>query len=280
MSRYRDGSAFGELPFDHFIAAEWDPSSTLSKHGQKRALVEKWIRLGRYGRNEYFERFDDVFPPHAPHDLLSDADRDVDGHISRTLWIRTWFGHKADKASQEAADAAYKKLFIRAMLDDDENGRNDCMDPEFIYDKPEEFGIGTTGDNPADIADGIALGTPRSVPSYLVNALMHCPDQFDGDGDRDWRHQTLSEAEAEELEKHQSLLVIVADRKACEEGWVLHLAINHRGEILPLRIRDKASLVFQSVANWLDGQTLTENTLNTDEDKELYMREGNGWDWD
>jgi len=31
----------------------------------------------------------------------------------------------------------------------------------------------------------------------------------------------------------QSLMVVVADRKACEEGWLLLLAVNHKGRVLP-----------------------------------------------
>jgi hypothetical protein len=63
---------FGYLPFDHFVVvsspflniylreqvlsslfaqANWDTTSPLSKNEQKRILVEKWIALGKYGRN-------------------------------------------------------------------------------------------------------------------------------------------------------------------------------------------------------------------------------------
>jgi hypothetical protein len=34
-----------------FAQAKWDTTSPLSKNEQKRILVEKWIALGKYGRN-------------------------------------------------------------------------------------------------------------------------------------------------------------------------------------------------------------------------------------
>jgi nitrogen regulatory protein PII-like uncharacterized protein len=62
---------------------------------------------------------------------------------------------------------------------------------------------------------------------------MHCPELFEGMSDDDWRNFT-GEERAEELVKSdwaQSALVLVADRKACED-WVVVLAVNHWGEIL------------------------------------------------
>jgi hypothetical protein len=79
----REGLAlpeFGYLPFDHFVVvsaprssihicenkpmlsslfaqANWDTTSSLSKNEQKRILVEKWIALGKYGRNV------SIYPP-------------------------------------------------------------------------------------------------------------------------------------------------------------------------------------------------------------------------
>lgn len=40
----------------------WDADSPLSKNEQKRSLVDKWIRLGRYGRNVKLTKFLLSFP--------------------------------------------------------------------------------------------------------------------------------------------------------------------------------------------------------------------------
>jgi hypothetical protein len=228
----------------------------------------------------------DGHPSYIPQDLLSDKDRKVDGQITSTLWIRTWFGKKNDQASQDAADAAYKRLVVAAMWDGDETGYRYAI--EFVFDTKEELGHNSSttsdenGDANSDIVDGIALGTPGSVPSYLITAMMHCPDQLDGNTSPaydKWRQLSPSQMEAElpMQEKRQSLMVCVADRKACEEGWVLFLAINHRGQILPFRIRDRASWVTQYEANWLDGQALEENTCSPDDDAECQMHDSDGW---
>lgn len=160
------------------------------------------------------------------------------------------------------------------------------MESGFIYDKKEEF-FGDNDDDDydvsqsPDIADGIALGTPGSVPSYLVTALMHCPDQFDGNSYASkWRNHTPSEARVAEAEvdTRQNLLVLVADKRACEDGWVLFLAINHKGQVLPFRIRGQAREASTINAWWMEGQALAENTLDPDKDEECYLHEGNGWD--
>lgn len=46
-------------------------------------------------------------------------------------------------------------------------------------------------------------------------------------------------------------MVLVADHKACEEGRVLFLAPNHRGKILPFRIRDRAAWVYQQIIDFM-----------------------------
>lgn len=73
-------------------------------------------------------------------------------------------------------------------------------------------------------------------------------------------------------------LVLVADRKACEEGWVLALAVNHRGEILPVRVRERATEAAQIAVNWFEGEPLSEIVDDEDEDVEFYLGEGNGWE--
>ncbi|KAL5357179.1 hypothetical protein BJX96DRAFT_144019 [Aspergillus floccosus] len=291
MVDHLDVPDFGYLPFDHFIAETWDPTSTLSKEAQKRTLVEKCPRdpISPLPSNEIRKNYGlacmelgGINPPNVPQDLLSRSDRAISGQISSTLWVRTWFGHADDSASQIAADAHYDRLLSAVM----EDGQY-IMDREFFYCSRDEFFI---GDDPnqngtigsavdKDIQDGIALGTPDSVPWYLIRALMHCPDQLDGCSDREWRHhdETQIKEWSAWMERWQLLLVLVADRKACEEGWVLHLAINHKGQVLPFRIRDRARWTSQHVANWDDGQMLAENTVHPERNQEVYLHDGDGW---
>ncbi|KAJ5169923.1 uncharacterized protein N7500_002706 [Penicillium coprophilum] len=272
---------FGHLPFDFHIMEKWDPNSPLTKTQQFRALVESWTRLGKPARNKYPDGDDllpEEIPPHVPQDLLSDEDRAVSGQTTRLLWIRTWYGQRDDQASQDTADADYNRLhmvvFGDGVLEDA------CLGQECIFDNKEEFGPGSItmpdGDTNSDFVDGIACGTPGSVPSYMITALMHRPDMLDGLSRRDWPAAWYEEPDV--LEKFQSIMVIVADRKACEEGWVLLLAPNHRGEILPFRIRERAAWVYQQILNFMEGQNLEENTTDPDQDVEFYMRENpDGW---
>lgn len=75
----------------------------------------------------------------------------------------------------------------------------------------------------------------------------------------------------------QCLMVVVADRKAIEEGWVLLLAVNNKGEVLPFRICENADMATLLIFSFMDGQSLDENTRDPKEDIEYYMREGDGW---
>lgn len=84
------------------------------------------------------------------------------------------------------------------------------------------------------------------LPALVLSALMRCPDVMNGSGG--------GEIEGDEdCDLDQALLVVVADREACEDGWVLLVATNHRGQVLHMRVRCKASEVGLQVALWRDG---------------------------
>ncbi|KAJ5165063.1 uncharacterized protein N7500_006893 [Penicillium coprophilum] len=274
---------FGYLPFDHFIIANWDTASPLPQNEQKRILVEKWIALGKYGRNDYAlttfaDPVIDDIPAGVPQDLLSEDDRALSSMLSTTLWIRTWFGDPANEQSQEAADMAYARLRKQVLQQGLEDYQVSCIPEEFIFEDRRELSADAQRDG--GVIAGVAAGRPGSVPGYLVAALMHCPELFDGMSDDDWRHFT-GEERAEELtesDRAQNVLVLIADRKACEEGWVLVSAVNHRGEILPFRVRERAKEAAQIAVNWQEGQPLSEMADEEDEDVELYLGEGDGWD--
>jgi hypothetical protein len=109
---------------------------------------------------------------------------------------------------------------------------------------------------------------------------MHCPELFEGISDGDWRHFEGEERAKELAESYrtQKALVLIADRKACEEGWVLALAVNHRGEILLVRVRERATEAAQIAVNWFKGEPLSEIVDDEDEDVEFYLGGGNRWE--
>ncbi|KAJ5757162.1 uncharacterized protein N7511_007344 [Penicillium nucicola] len=298
---------FGNLPFDHFVVvnhpsrssphiyesnsnlislfikANWDTTSPLSKNEQKRILVEKWIALGKYGRNDWaLAMFNDPLIDHIPEgipqDLLSEEDRAISSLMSTTLWIRTWFGDHTDQTSQDAADTAYARLRKEVLQQGHEDHHVFCIPEEHVFEDPEDLMIDARWDR--DLIEGVATGCPGSVPGYLLAALMHCPELFEGVSDDDWRHWK-GEERAEELvesDRIQKALVLVADRKACVEGWVLALAVNHRGEVLPVRVRGRAMEVAQIAVDWLEGEPLSDIVDDGDEDVEFYLGGGNGWE--
>ncbi|KAJ5963288.1 uncharacterized protein N7479_003164 [Penicillium vulpinum] len=102
-----------------------------------------------------------------------------------------------------------------------------------------------------DFVDGIAHGTPGMLDDLSA---------------RDW-------PALDEQANTQSIMVVVVNRKACEEGWVSFLAPNYKGEVLSFRVRERASWVSQLVLEFMEGQSLEENTVDPDQDVECYMRE-------
>ncbi|KAL3484139.1 hypothetical protein BJX62DRAFT_244245 [Aspergillus germanicus] len=118
---------FGSLPFNHFVLENWDATSSALKEDQKPSLVKTWIGLGERGRrvntpplgaaNRYFcpELDDAKIPTHIPQDLCTVAQRSADGQLTRTIWIRTWFGVPSDEESRAAADAAYENFCFYAL---------------------------------------------------------------------------------------------------------------------------------------------------------------------
>ncbi|EFR00768.1 hypothetical protein MGYG_03771 [Nannizzia gypsea CBS 118893] len=195
---------FGLLSFDQFVAENWDPASSLSKHEQKRVLVEKRIGLGKYNRNASIYEGDDY--PHA-----DEFDNPTSIFDNREDFTLLYEDEDKDKAGDEVEDGLYVA--------------------------------------PADI-----------VPRFLLHILMRYPSILDGESDSPRRHKPCPGYLRDgELDKDQVLLVLVADR-----------------EILPFRIKDKASWVVQQLANWSDSQQLAEGLLE-ETLEELYVRGGDGW---
>ncbi|KAF2119715.1 hypothetical protein BDV96DRAFT_642727 [Lophiotrema nucula] len=281
---------FGDFPFDHFIMAKWDPNSPLTKQEQKSSLVSEYLQLGRYGRNDYFHRmleWNGNIPPDVPQDLLTEEDRRMYNKGSIALWIRTWYGTDIQglpsktstmlpTVTRTVADLAYRRLWRRAFfhttLEGEEVRDRNIWPADIFDDGPDGFGV--SKDNAGDGL--VEIGT---IPPFLFTVFMKCPDKLDGIEDEDWRSDNEGNRAVEEelLPLQQQLLVMVADRQACEQGWVLQLAIDHKGQVLPTRVRGKAAETGLCTALWVNKG----EPLDADEEGEdlLYYRgPGKGWD--
>ncbi|KAJ8117950.1 hypothetical protein OPT61_g990 [Boeremia exigua] len=280
---------FGYMPFDHFLVDKWDPESSLNQETQEQALVKTWISLGRRGRSTYIRRCMEhgqvPVPEHIPTDLSSFEKRktvDPDEWSSAgAIWIRTWYGTEAEKkvhqseetVTRESADTAYARLWQKALWPLEKVGFDDGMFGPFVFDdSAAAYGVSVKdADDEVELMDG--------TPSFILSALVRCPDAMEGSSGRDVEEDDDAEDD-EELTQLQALLVVVADGEACEDGWVLLLAINNRGQVLHKRVRCKASDVGQNVALWKDGG----EPLDIESQKENVMdyqdpsQSGNGWD--
>ena len=78
--------------------------------------------------------------------------------------------------------------------------------------------------------------------------------------------------------KHQCLMVMVADRRACETGVVLLLGINEYGEMIPQRLRIAAARVWDFYCCWFNGQGIDENCDENEEGEIDYLLGEDGWE--
>lgn len=109
---------------------------------------------------------------------------------------------------------------------------------------------------------------------------MRCPDIFEGNSSPGWREHDAETVAAEEalLTKSQRFLLMIADREACERGWIYLVAVDHKGRVLPTRSRGQAAKINHFANEWLsEGVPLSE--LDMEEgDTIVYEAEGEGWD--
>ncbi|KAE8846392.1 hypothetical protein HRS9139_00959 [Pyrenophora teres f. teres] len=253
---------FGDMPFDHFLVDKWDPESPLNQEAQERTLMKTWISLGRNGRSTYIQRCREDWlipvPDYIPTDLAAFEKRKTvepsKWSNAGAIWIRTWYGNEAEERDQS--------LVAPGM-----HGFDDIMFGPYIFDdNAAAYGVlARDADDEVELMD--------EIPPFILSALMRCPDAMEGGGG-DYA------ADDEELAWSQSLLVVVADREACEDGWVLLIATNDRGQALHMRVRCKASLVGENVTFWKDGG----EPLDIGNRRENLMdyldpnQSGDGWD--
>ncbi|KAI4654840.1 uncharacterized protein J4E78_007017 [Alternaria triticimaculans] len=264
---------------------KWDPESSLHQDEQERNIIKAWIHLGERGRSLYRERCDDVsLPQHVPSNLsVFEKRRKVtdSGKWDRAagaIWIRTWYGNEAfngqnlgeEIVTRASADEAYSRLWQKVTC---------CPEHNYNFDE-NLFGLFVFDDNNA--AYGVAardaddeVGLMDDIPPFILSALVRCPDAMEG--------SNVTQMIGEEYENtHQTLLVAVADREACEEGWVLLIALNHKGQALHRRVRCKAANVSLQVYSFRMGGDPLDIT-ESEENVVDYMdasRSGDGWDED
>jgi hypothetical protein len=204
--------------------------------------------------------------------------------MTRTIWIRTWFGVLGDNGeSRAAADVAYENFcFYAFQQGDEEQGPPIAIQEEFMYDYDYHDHDQKCDKPDIDIRDGVVLGTAWSTPRYVVEALMHCPNQLSryglpGNDNGDLKRYVNGIKDTDQI-----LLFVIADRTACEEGWMLFLGINHKGQVLPFRVRQKAALIEEDIIGlWEgdDGVSLAQkDPSGLGRDEERYLSGRSGWD--
>lgn len=160
-------------------------------------------------------------------------------------------------------------IYIEGPYDGDLTIEEDAI----FDDNPASFGM-TQQSPDEDIAPAGA------IPSALAGAFMRVPDSFDGTSKAEWRSDDAEIILEEEkrLEDTQHVLVLLADRQACERGWVLFLGINHKVRVMPLRIRHKARDTRDQVNQWLGLGHGIDAAPEDRTDEVIYADDGDGWD--
>ena len=245
-----------------------------------------WLNV----RQAYYQRCIEVYntpvPDHIPRNLYAFEKRtSVDPErwpSTWAIWIRTWYGNDVcDGGSIKgavtcaSADEAYLRLWRRAFhpLEHNEEFDDDVVGPFLFDDDAATYGV-MSGDADDEVE---LLG---KIPSFVLSALMRCPDAMEGCSESGWSYW-LTETEEEQAQE-QAKLVLVADREACEDGWVLMIALNHKGQVLHMRSRCKAYEVALNVTFWRDGGEPLD--ITGEEENVVDYRDangsGNGWDDD
>ncbi|KAL3483276.1 hypothetical protein BJX62DRAFT_245036 [Aspergillus germanicus] len=127
-------------------------------------------------------------------------------------------------AGQEEADA---------IQQNDDATPNDSMPEAFMPTDKVKLSTGALHESlDSDIVDGVALAEAGLLLWCVVTTIMHSPDQL--------VNRSGNLRPDADLAVRHIFLVVVIDRNACEDGWVLIFALNQKGDILPFRARNKA----------------------------------------
>lgn len=175
-------------------------------------------------------------PDHVPSNLSAFEGRTTvdpdEWSNAAAIWIRTWYGHDPSlqdimvekTVTRAGADEAYllqwrKVLWSPYTHDFDAN----MFGPYVFGNDDAAFGVSARdADDEVELMD--------EIPPFILSALVRCPDAMEGRSRRETE-------EHEDLNFLQALLLVIADQQACEDGWVLLAAINHKGQVLHRRVR-------------------------------------------
>jgi hypothetical protein len=200
--------------------------------------------------------------------------------VTGAIWIRTWYGNEAlpdhtsveETVTRASADEAYLRLCRKALWPPQVNYEFDgkMFGPNVFDNDDAAYGVATRdADVEVELMD--------NIPPFILNALIRCPDAMEsGNGGR----ETIEDND--DLKWRQKLLIVVADREAREDAWVLLIALNHKGQVLHMRVRCKSYQVAEQVYFFRDGGDLLDVT-EAEENVIHYLegnKSGNGWDED
>jgi len=198
-------------------------------------------------------------PPAIPKHLQTPQQRwEATTLMLPTMWIRTWFGN--ENVTRAEADAAYFKLCEHVDTE-----KSDFIDGNWAFEDDEEF------------MDVSGAPTTAGVTPKYVNALFRrYPDVVDPGGRPTERDRRLIEEGV--LVGVQRILMIVADKIACETGAVLLIGINDFGGMLPKRLRVKPDDVSYFTATWENnGQDLDESFSEGDTGELVWYEGDDAW---
>lgn len=110
-----------------------------------------------------------------------------------------------------------------------------------------------------------------------MKAFGHFANTLDGEGARPW--DGWRDPEDTEEDFRRVLLVSLADKEACEKGWLQILRINDKGESLPTRLRFKSARVDSKFLCFLNLGVCPQEG-GEEKDQEMYVGKGDGWSYD
>ncbi|KAK6336936.1 hypothetical protein TWF718_009725 [Orbilia javanica] len=238
----RDGS----LGFDWYYKVspsthigKFDGYPYLSGEERYRKLAMEYLRLGINGRRPYNKRARQSFTPdhgssvpprrcareqglkvfpRVPISLYTDRERFSGGDNgtveANALLFRTWFG------DQDYSISSSNELYERLILDWDEA----WMDSAFIVPNQHCF----TDPSYADVPTACMRSEARCLEEWLLSRL---PDQLSYGQDGvafPYRDEVFDGDEDEQ----EVVCLVIADRDAIVNGWLLVSAVNHNCEVL------------------------------------------------
>lgn len=192
---------------------------------------------------------DNPFPPPVSEKRLT-IDLDAWNFIW-AIWIRSWFGNDnryydssfGDRVTRTQADEAYALLKERVFCPLERIGKiDDKFAGSCIFEDDE------LDQSLRDVGDDSDMEVMGDVLSIVLSALMQCPDALGRTCENAWRRWCAVSDEEGDLD--QALVAVVVDGVACEEGRVLMVSLNHKGQVLCAPERCELSELGLDMTSW------------------------------